>query len=80
MSPVVFCACMCHQWLPDGRVDVNDAAGTASACERCKANHNTIIRYVKDPEFRKEKFDLPKPFDPPRPADACGDGGEGRED
>lgn len=51
------------------------------ACEKCADDH--VQKYAKDPAFRKEKFDIPEPFEPPRPADATGtteDPPEGRED
>lgn len=71
------CGCQCH----DGAASIYDRIAAVTACETCKDNH--VQKYAKNPAFRREKFDKTEPFEPPRPADACGDSmpdDEGRED
>ncbi|HUQ70674.1 MAG TPA: hypothetical protein VM165_14185 [Planctomycetaceae bacterium] len=58
-------------------MSISDRIAAVTACTTCWENH--VQQYAKDPSFRKEKFDRPEPFEPPRPADACGDDGEGAE-
>lgn len=68
------CKCACH----DGAVSISDRIAAATACGTCFENH--VQKYEKDPKFRREKFDKPEPFEPPRPADATGDGSFDNED
>lgn len=75
MSLTDWCDCKCHRtaghfWNPMG-VDPRDRIGAVTACELCRDKKHHV-NYAKDPVFRREKFDLPEPFQPPRPADATG--------
>lgn len=65
MSDFRICLCDCHTVIP---VSIYDRVAAASACSKCHDAH--VQKYVKHGH---------RPA-PPRPADACGDIGEGRED
>lgn len=75
VSRTVRCRCRCHDPATDDGVDTRDAIEAVTACADCINDHCAAL--VDDsPRSRP----LPTEWiDPPRPADACGDEGEGRE-
>jgi hypothetical protein len=78
VSRVLVCKCFCHLRAHDTAwkygVDSRDHVACILACDKCRRNHEAVL-YDDEPPSRP----LPEWIDPPRPADACGDDGEGRE-
>lgn len=66
------CFCACHSMSDDlsykHGVDTRDYVACVLACDACRANHKPA--YEDDPPSR------PLLYEPPRPADATGDGDE----
>ena len=59
------CFCECHSVIP---VFIRDRVAAATACSKCRNDH--VQKYGHNPHDRPSA---------PRPADACGDTGEGSE-